>query len=112
MNYPACVVLWYRICSHSFRSAHTNNEFCVVWHRTTPRDTLGLILTLVEWFRIMPHHAKIMFRVNRPYGSRDRVLHGYRQGCQMVYFQTKNPNLGTFWRALEWKMLVYFMAIW
>jgi hypothetical protein len=27
----------------------------------------------------------------------------------MVYFQTKNPN---FWRALEWKMLVYFMTIW
>jgi hypothetical protein len=38
----------------------------------------------------------------------------------MVYFQTKNPNLGKFWRALEWKMLVYvfydhleyFTAIW
>jgi hypothetical protein len=45
----------------------------------------------------------------------------------MVYFQTKNPNLGKFWRALEWKRLVYssyfilkilrplgihFMAIW
>jgi hypothetical protein len=35
-----------------------------------------------------------------------------KQGCQMVYFQTKNPNLGKFWRALEWKMLVYFMTIW
>jgi hypothetical protein len=34
------------------------------------------------------------------------------QGCQMVCFQTKNPNLGKFWRALEWKMLKYFMAIW
>jgi hypothetical protein len=33
------------------------------------------------------------------------------QGCQMVYFQTKNPNLGKFWMALEWKMLVYFMTI-
>jgi hypothetical protein len=30
----------------------------------------------------------------------------------MVYFQTKNPNLGKFWRALEWKILVYFMTIW
>jgi hypothetical protein len=30
----------------------------------------------------------------------------------MVCFQTKNPNSGKFWRALEWKMLVYFMAIW
>jgi hypothetical protein len=30
----------------------------------------------------------------------------------MAYFQTKNPNLGTFWRFLQWKMLVYFMNIW
>jgi hypothetical protein len=30
----------------------------------------------------------------------------------MVYFQTENPNLGKFWRVLQWKMLVYFMYIW
>jgi hypothetical protein len=30
----------------------------------------------------------------------------------MVYFQTKNPNLGKLWRVLQWKMLAYFMAIW
>jgi hypothetical protein len=30
----------------------------------------------------------------------------------MVCFQTKNNNLGKFWRAIEWKTLVYFMAIW
>jgi hypothetical protein len=30
----------------------------------------------------------------------------------MVYFQTKNWNLGTFWRVLQCKMLVYFMGIW
>jgi uncharacterized Tic20 family protein len=34
------------------------------------------------------------------------------QGCQKVYFKTKNRNLGKFWRALEWKILVYFMTIW
>jgi hypothetical protein len=34
------------------------------------------------------------------------------QGCQMIYFKTKNTNLGIFWRALEWKMLVYFTATW
>jgi hypothetical protein len=28
----------------------------------------------------------------------------------MVYFKTKNPNLGKFGRVLQWKMLVYFMA--
>jgi hypothetical protein len=30
----------------------------------------------------------------------------------MVYFQTKYPNLGRFWRALEWEMLMHFMTIW
>jgi hypothetical protein len=34
------------------------------------------------------------------------------QGCQMVYFQTKNSNLGQFYRVLQWKMLVNVMAIW
>jgi hypothetical protein len=36
---------------------------------------------------------------------------GSDQGCQMVYFKNKNPNLGKFLRVLEWKMLVYFMVI-
>jgi hypothetical protein len=30
----------------------------------------------------------------------------------MVYFQTKNSNLGPFWRALDRKIWIYFMAIW
>jgi hypothetical protein len=30
----------------------------------------------------------------------------------MVSFQTKNPNLGKFWRALDWKMLIYLRTIW
>jgi hypothetical protein len=30
----------------------------------------------------------------------------------MVCFQTKNPNLGKFWRVLLWKILVCFMTIW
>jgi hypothetical protein len=29
----------------------------------------------------------------------------------MVYFQAQNPKMGKFGRALEWKKLVYFMAI-
>jgi hypothetical protein len=33
-------------------------------------------------------------------------------GCQMVFFQTKNPNLGKFWRVLQWKMLVCFITVW
>jgi hypothetical protein len=30
----------------------------------------------------------------------------------MVSFQTKNLNLGKFWMALDWKLLISFMAIW
>jgi hypothetical protein len=37
--------------------------------------------------------------------------HRLLQGCHMVCFQTKNPNLGKFWRFLQWKTLVYFMTI-
>jgi hypothetical protein len=33
------------------------------------------------------------------------------QGCQIEDFHTKNPNLGIFWRALEWKMWVHFVDI-
>jgi hypothetical protein len=35
-----------------------------------------------------------------------------KQGCQMVYFRNKNPNLGKLFRALDWKMLMYFLAVW
>jgi hypothetical protein len=35
-----------------------------------------------------------------------------KQGCQMVYFPTKNPNLGKFKRAFDWKMSTYFKDIW
>jgi hypothetical protein len=30
----------------------------------------------------------------------------------MAYFQTKNPNLGKFWRDLQSKILVYVTVIW
>jgi hypothetical protein len=46
------------------------------------------------------------------FGKKQNESIRFYQGCQMVCFQTKNPNLGKFWRALDWKMLVYFMAIW
>jgi hypothetical protein len=56
---------------------------------------------------------------NRPLGDNSPnlvTLFTMRQqtrghGCQMVYFQTKNPNLGQFRGALDWKMYKYFMAI-
>jgi hypothetical protein len=30
----------------------------------------------------------------------------------MVSFRTKNPKLGKFWRAFDWKMLMYYRAFW
>jgi hypothetical protein len=40
------------------------------------------------------------------------VIWHVKQGCQTAFFKTKNPNLNEFWRALQWKMLVYVMVIW
>jgi hypothetical protein len=36
---------------------------------------------------------------------------GGLHGCQMAHFETKNPNLGKFWRVLQWTMLVYFIVM-
>jgi hypothetical protein len=47
--------------------------------------------------------------VAKKHQNRKRVEN---QGCQIVYFQTKNPNLGKLWNALEWERFVYFMVIW
>jgi hypothetical protein len=32
-----------------------------------------------------------------------------KQWCQMAYFQTKNPNLGKFWKVLQWNLYGYFV---
>jgi hypothetical protein len=45
-------------------------------------------------------------------GRQTRQLNGLSQGCQMVYFQTKKPNLFKFWRVVQWKRLIYYMASW
>jgi hypothetical protein len=44
---------------------------------------------------------------NRPNDKNSGHLARRLQGCQMVYFQTKNPNLGKFWRTLHRKILIY-----
>jgi hypothetical protein len=45
-------------------------------------------------------------------GPLDRRLPSLAQGCQMVCFQTKNPNWSTFWRVLQWRLVAYFMDTW
>jgi hypothetical protein len=63
--------------------------------------------------RVLPKYTKMTNTAtgNPPVGE-PVWLSGKEQGCQMVCFQTKNPNLGKFCRALDWKMLICFMAIW
>jgi hypothetical protein len=50
--------------------------------------------------------------LNRDFGFENKPSgNTTQQGCQMAYFQNKNPNLGNFWGLWQWKMLLYFMAI-
>jgi hypothetical protein len=45
-------------------------------------------------------------------GMHLNAMYIYTQGCHLVYLRSKNPNFGTFFNALEWKVLVYFKTIW
>jgi hypothetical protein len=40
------------------------------------------------------------------------ITQRWNLGCQMVYFQSKNPNSGKVCRVLQWKMLTNFIDIW
>jgi hypothetical protein len=71
------------------------------WFRQ--KNSLGYILG--EFFYKCIWSPSLLYKIRATLN----ILH---HGCQVVYFQTKNPNLGKFWTALEWKMLVYFTAIW
>jgi hypothetical protein len=42
----------------------------------------------------------------------DNFVFFFSPGLPDGYFQTKNTNLGKFWRALDWIMLIYFVAYW
>jgi hypothetical protein len=58
-------------------------------------------------------YTKLLFAINyETFSWEEGQPRSQTQGRQMVYFQTKNPNLGKFWRVLQWKMLAYFMVIW
>jgi hypothetical protein len=65
-------------------------------------------LLLFKWFRLCKPRSLQGTRENK---SKKIGKNGAEQGCQMVCFQTKNTNLGKFWRVLQWKFLVYFMVI-
>jgi hypothetical protein len=74
------------------------------WIRSRPQQRLLLS---------PPHPSQPVTRNNHKSNEEEDSENGRgrEQGCQMVNFKTKNRNLGIFWRALEWKMLVYFTVI-
>jgi hypothetical protein len=73
----------------------------------------ALQVTLFDNLPMWGHQCSIKPLVTILSLKQSRKLFCSKQGCQMVYFKTKNPTLGTFSRAWwEWKMLVHFKAIW
>jgi hypothetical protein len=64
--------------------------------------------------RISNFSSKVIQKVKTffPVETLNTFSSTYGQGCQMVCFQTKNPNLVKFLRALYWKMLICYVAIW
>jgi hypothetical protein len=71
-------------------------------------DCWGLKRTYPCWkvLLLSCKHDLLLIQWLRMYKARKH------QGCQMVNFQNKNPKLGPFGRALDWKMLIYFVASW
>jgi hypothetical protein len=60
------------------------------------------------FFQTLKGEKKGLFQVSGENFSDEKKL--FEAGLpDRTYIQdTKNPNLGIFWKALEWKMLVYF----
>jgi hypothetical protein len=97
-----CVMVWWRHCASR------------PVHRITVLNGKSVSWTWVDFI-------KCKFRFCNRFGGWaiehsssvcTYILCGQRQGCQMVYFQTKNPKSDKYWRVLQWKMLKYFWAIW
>jgi hypothetical protein len=65
------------------------------WHH---KNFVFLLLSSVT-NRIISHSPELDRRCVA--ASAAILLRRRRQGCQMAYFQTKNPNLGKFWSTLQ-----------
>jgi hypothetical protein len=64
------------------------------------RGQFGRLVRGVRAGRPLPEYLKGVYLTNVATLS-TRVRVGPAQGCQMVYFQTKNQSLGTFWIVLS-----------
>jgi hypothetical protein len=50
--------------------------------------------------------------VNKVKEGNNWLIYVAGEGLPDGIFTNKNPSLGKFWSDLQWKMLVYFIAIW
>jgi hypothetical protein len=67
--------------------------------RSFTGETSPIVVKIRSWVGANVHRLVMSFMI-------------FTQGCQMVYFPTKNTNLNQFLRASDWMMLIHFMAIW
>jgi hypothetical protein len=93
-------------------TVHTHTNMCHSCQLgKTPRLVSELQNTLPRK-NVVQQHSK--FFATSPWFGFSHIslaCHTHRiQGCQMVCFQTKHSNLGTFWWTLEWKMLLYIFG--
>jgi hypothetical protein len=59
--------------------------------------------------------AKPVFAQSFPFpnqGSLNKKISLRTTVARCVFYPTKIPDSGIFWRALEWKMLVHYVTIW
>jgi hypothetical protein len=73
------------------------------WGRSSPCRT-GRCPTTQAWRRKGLKSATVSAHL----GLKNTHL---EQCCQTVYFRSKSPNLGNFWKVMQWKMLEYFHAM-
>jgi hypothetical protein len=66
--------------------------------------------TMHENSLLMVYNSVVSYLID--FRQNSKVASCTYSDCQMVYFQTKNRNLGKFWRTLQWKMLIYIMDFW
>jgi hypothetical protein len=88
-----------------FISTFFSSTSCVLIHTKT-----GLGNILGDFFTYSSGHPASNSASDSP------SMEGKQSGeFRMVFLHTQNPKFGTFWKALEWKRLVYlgiFMSVW
>jgi hypothetical protein len=95
--------------SEHYRLDFSWPEWCVVVNVVVVIVTENKWKELTGWSRSQWPYQRVCLPVNATLVrscNKSRFATS-NQVCQMVCFQTKNPNLGKFFRVLNWKMLIY-----